>query len=391
MSQATSGRQRKKSTLPEISWTVQLTWSLIEEMTKRENAKVLFGKEDGENSSGDTKAAVHKRIAKAIIPELWNINPSTAGDRVKGKIESLRKKYSQFAKRLKTTGEGIGNGDDGDGDGDGANAAGTVVFDFYVPPSGPNEETDTRAVNIWQDIEQQFPFFPSLHRLYASRPNINPPAVTTGVGPYGRRVTYMQPPDDQIDPALSDIPPTQPPASRAFGTDIANDILTPDVSQAPPSTPFRTPTPAASQSSARGPRAPVFSTAAIENAKKAISIVPKKRSFEESIIEIAGHVLFLSALLFPPLTKLYRNNIKAMDARAREDRDVRKQELLLQEFKAGIWSRGEYRRELKKLKREVTPEPVPSEPSASPREPSPEWQVNENGSLIDEDEIRDDN
>lgn len=148
---------------------------------------------------------------------------------------------------------------------------------------------------------EEVSFFPSLHRLYASRPNINPPAVTTGVGPHGRRVTYMQPPDDHIDPAIRDIPPTHP-AARAFGTDIANDIFTRDESQAPPSTPFRTPTPAAGSSSARGPRAPVFSTAAIKKAKKTISIVPRKRSFEESMVEIAGYVLFLSALLSSPFT-----------------------------------------------------------------------------------------
>lgn len=79
-----------------------------------------------------------------------------------------------------------------------------------------------------------------------------------------------------------------------------------------------------------------------------------------------------------------------MDARARADRELRKRELLLREFKAGIWSKHGYHRELKKMKREATPEPSPSEHSTPPpRQNSPNWQLNENGSLFDEDEDED--
>lgn len=47
-----------------------------------------------------------------------------------------------------------------------------------------------------RDVEKivaEFPFFPRLHRLYCTRPNSTPPAITTGVGPDGRSTVYLQP------------------------------------------------------------------------------------------------------------------------------------------------------------------------------------------------------
>lgn len=61
---------------------------------------------------------------------------------------SLKKIYLKLAKRLKTTGEGVGNDED-NGNGDGDNDSHTVVYDFYMPASGPDEATDERAVNIF--------------------------------------------------------------------------------------------------------------------------------------------------------------------------------------------------------------------------------------------------
>jgi len=43
-----------------------------------------------------------------------------------------------------------------------------------------------------EQIEQQFSFFPRLHPIMASRSNVTPITVTTGVGPNGRKTVYYQ-------------------------------------------------------------------------------------------------------------------------------------------------------------------------------------------------------
>jgi hypothetical protein len=72
-----------------------------------------------------------------------------------------------------------------------------------------------------------FPYFPELHRLFSTRPNITPIAVTTGVGPDGHRTTHYQAPDNigeglwpepVIDPELlaleAPVPPPVPPQAQ---------------------------------------------------------------------------------------------------------------------------------------------------------------------------------
>ena len=57
-----------------------------------------------------------------------------------------------------------------------------------------------------EQLTEQWEFFPNCHQIWATHPNINPPAVTTGVGLNGHKVTWMQPPvieDEYIDPILS--------------------------------------------------------------------------------------------------------------------------------------------------------------------------------------------
>ena len=54
------------------------------------------------------------------------------------------------------------------------------------------------------EIEKEFIFFPTLHRIFASRPNVTPIVITTGVGPNGPKTVWIQPPGDNsnIDPIL---------------------------------------------------------------------------------------------------------------------------------------------------------------------------------------------
>ena len=80
----------------------------------------------------------------------------------------------------------------------------------------------------------EFPFFPHLHALLATHPNLNPVAVTTGVGPHGCEVmnfhgssasspsaTTSSTPDELIDPVLLgiDSPPTPTPPSMPATAD----------------------------------------------------------------------------------------------------------------------------------------------------------------------------
>ena len=50
-----------------------------------------------------------------------------------------------------------------------------------------------------------------MHKMLSARPNINPPIVTTGVGPQDRHAIYLQPPEGSIPQFEDDGPgPVQP-------------------------------------------------------------------------------------------------------------------------------------------------------------------------------------
>jgi len=60
-----------------------------------------------------------------------------------------------------------------------------------------------------EQIVRDFSYFPEMHHLFSTHPNFNPPAVTTGVGPQGRKTIHFQAPTDfqcvissVIDPSL---------------------------------------------------------------------------------------------------------------------------------------------------------------------------------------------
>ena len=134
-----------------------------------------------------------------------------------------------------------------------------------------------------EQLTEQWEFFPNCHRIWATCPNINPPAVTTGVGPNGRKVTWMQPPvigDENIDPILLAQSRT---AIEAFQQSHGHE--------ADPGTPDP---PASSQSTAprRHMKTPSISSAAIEKAKASIIRIPQKRSFEDCILEIQRYFIY---------------------------------------------------------------------------------------------------
>ncbi|KAJ7502246.1 hypothetical protein B0H11DRAFT_2223720 [Mycena galericulata] len=165
--------KRRAGELPPISWTKNkgdLIKKLLAEVEKPEFRLVILGKRDpSENSSGMSKAAVFKAIGKIILPDLCAIDEDAVGQRVKCKYESIYGTYKKHCKRLRQTGGGLGGNDD----------------------DGPDRTTTPDAKNLWDAIISEFPFFPTFHRLYSTRPNVNPPVIITGVGPDSAPSTSM--------------------------------------------------------------------------------------------------------------------------------------------------------------------------------------------------------
>ncbi|KAG2051179.1 hypothetical protein BDR06DRAFT_939236 [Suillus hirtellus] len=162
------GRKKKDSgiDIPEITWTNDLIWKLLAEIELPENRVVLLGKwKKCENTSGDSKATVYQRMAAVIFLQSHGLNPTVTGDHVKCKYEHLTKKYKELATRLHTTGEGVNDDTDG-------NESDNEYFDCYVPACGPDDTTTSRARSIWDEIEKECVFFPVLHQIFSSHPNV---------------------------------------------------------------------------------------------------------------------------------------------------------------------------------------------------------------------------
>ncbi|KAJ7939467.1 hypothetical protein B0H13DRAFT_1850763 [Mycena leptocephala] len=192
--EAKKAAKQVEPSLPQIKWTADegaLTWALIASWRSRRT--VLFSLEkttktrrvsirpsgfyfdptdrDFQNTSGDSKIAVYKRIGGVILPDLFAVSPNALAKRVK---------CSQHEDDPETQNNGEDN-----------------VHQFlacYIGAAGPDHDTTPKARNIWEKITKDFMYFPALHKFLAARSNIIPPVITTGVGPEGRKVVHLQPP-----------------------------------------------------------------------------------------------------------------------------------------------------------------------------------------------------
>ncbi|KAJ7809439.1 hypothetical protein B0H13DRAFT_2221068 [Mycena leptocephala] len=181
---AKAGKQAEPA-LPRIDWSADegaLIWELIAQMEVKENRLVLFGKQDkNENTSGESKIAVYKRIGTKILPDLAQTSPNALAKRVKGKAEDLVNTYKKLAKQLQVTGGGLRNDDDDDDDGNDSDGSGVHQFlECYISSEGPDHDTTDRARNIWEKLTEKFEYFPALHRFLAARSNIVPPWLRLG-------------------------------------------------------------------------------------------------------------------------------------------------------------------------------------------------------------------
>ncbi|KAF9237945.1 hypothetical protein BU15DRAFT_62796 [Melanogaster broomeanus] len=356
--------KKGKITLPNIAWDADdhaLIWKLIDEIIKPANYKVLCGKLDkAENTSKETKASVFWRIGSVLLPDFYSLDGTATGDRVKGKYEWLVKTYKHYAKRLLVTGEGITDADEFE-------AGGDEVCNFFIDAAGPDGHTPEAAKNICNDIKSQFPFFPELHRIWAAKPNKNPIAITTGVGPGGKKTLYMQP--------LAS-PKTTDPIARGEGDDAfeftelqyseiwtlqdalniaktrqnTTPSLETDGGKENLATSWPSSQPALSTLQHTAPKSSSLSQDSISKAKDHIQKVPKKRTIEDTLMAI------------------HKNNTDSLNARAHEELMVKKCQLLLEEFKAGVWDVETYREELLKLEGGECP-------AKQARQYSPHWDL----------------
>ena len=136
-----------------------------------------------------------------------------------------------------------------------------------------------------EKINQEFPYFSELHKLFGARGNVVPVAVTMGVGPNGAQTIFYQPPDEHPD--LQPAPVIDP---ALLALELSPEPQTPvQVPQTPAGV---RPVSAVDSTNTRGPKASTASRLAHEKAA-AIQVVPQKRSVAESLLDISRYVNYL--------------------------------------------------------------------------------------------------
>ncbi|KAF8152473.1 hypothetical protein B0H34DRAFT_663721 [Crassisporium funariophilum] len=324
---ADKAAKAEKPHIPEINWSADKSsavWALLQHIEKAENYCVLHGRKSvEENTSGKTKATVYTQIAEAILPKWWWAMPVTG-------LSALRDE----------TGEGV-QANEGDSQGSGE------TLSYYISGEGPCVETPLHAVNIWKEIEKEFPFFPTLHCIYAYRPNVTPIVITTALGPQGSRTVWYQPPDNNsnIDPRLLNKGPREvaqtPQQERSFGNDA--DIA---VKQNVPG-----PTPGPQ----RGPKPSSAARDAMENACQTVSKVPQKRSLADTLMEIQ------------------RENLAAQKSQNQSHINLELRKQIIDKVKVGLWTIEEAQKKIKALKNDHSPRPKKHQRKAV-CEVSPDWE-----------------
>ncbi|KAF8988316.1 hypothetical protein BDQ17DRAFT_1220539, partial [Cyathus striatus] len=143
--------------IPVSKWAkndYKLTWALLTQLELPANHVLFFRKTNrSDNTTGDTKLKVTKHIVEVLFPVECKISATAMGHRVRQKVDQLFTTYKLHMKHLLHTGEEIGDKD---------NVPSEPTYDFYIQDQGPNENTPQEAVNIWEEIIAEFPFFPQL-------------------------------------------------------------------------------------------------------------------------------------------------------------------------------------------------------------------------------------
>ncbi|KAG1717777.1 hypothetical protein EDB19DRAFT_1839214 [Suillus lakei] len=344
------GKKQGGPAIPDIEWTMNLTWKLLAEAEKSENRKTLLGKKKDKNTLKDTKIAVFKCIGSVILADSYALNPDSVGDCVKKQFDYLVNCYKHYACQLRTTGKGVQDDHTG-------YQPDEEHFDHYIPMSGPHDSTLKHVKSIWDEIVSKFPYFPELHHMLSTHPNVTPIVITTGVSPAGRKTVHYQALSEDKDEGHPTPPqvfsamqlqqfqtlqealdatgapshvclslPNSLPSSLDFDESEKENFLPPPTLKQVPSNSHPTSAPP----SACTPK----SSDAIEKVKQCISKLPKKQTFEDMLANL-------------------------------------QQQLLLEEFKAGMWEVNEYWMTLQELNNDEVIEV--EAPSAKKAQYSPDW------------------
>ncbi|KIK73235.1 hypothetical protein PAXRUDRAFT_178957 [Paxillus rubicundulus Ve08.2h10] len=77
-------RKAPSAAIPDVQWSDDMIWQLIDKIERNENRVVLLGKRQKSNvsgkTSGDSKVAVYQRIGAAVLPTYHTINAVATGD-----------------------------------------------------------------------------------------------------------------------------------------------------------------------------------------------------------------------------------------------------------------------------------------------------------------------
>ncbi|KIK78283.1 hypothetical protein PAXRUDRAFT_164396, partial [Paxillus rubicundulus Ve08.2h10] len=68
-------------TIPDVNWTDDMIWQLVEQIEWNKNWVVLLGKrKKGDKTSGNSKVVVYTWIGAAVLPTCHAINAMATGD-----------------------------------------------------------------------------------------------------------------------------------------------------------------------------------------------------------------------------------------------------------------------------------------------------------------------
>uniref|UniRef100_A0A0W0FSZ1 Uncharacterized protein n=1 Tax=Moniliophthora roreri TaxID=221103 RepID=A0A0W0FSZ1_MONRR len=350
----------KATSLPTFQWAAnnhEKIWKLIHAIELPAQMKVIVGKEKGENSSGDLKAKVFWSIGAEVWPKYSETDPT--------KTSELHGTYQKHATCLRQTGKGV-HQDDNDNQ-----ESNTISLDFYIPPEGPDHDTPPEAENIWKEIVKDFKFFPHLHHILSTRANITPPAVTTGITPYGRQTILLQQPDNTIpdeliDPVLHNQPPPAPEGQTSPSALLATPVeWTPSAGSLSSASEMATPPPQSMLSASQ--------MAALAS----ISRLPKKRELDELLGDIYQQHVSTSQQQATTAEK-----VAETDKREKSHNHYRSEKAtVIKLLQADVYTVEEAREKIHRLDKklkvyEKTPTP-PSSPVRSTRAASPSWDIEE--------------
>ncbi|KAG8942203.1 hypothetical protein FRC03_003531 [Tulasnella sp. 419] len=297
------------STNTKYRWTSAKVYELLTEVEDDENRIILLGKKDPKDkTSGESKSAAYRRIGAAIFGEEYNVAQASDDakerkavelmltNRVKAKWENLIKEYKVQAARMTVTGGGLGEITENQAD----NILQASNFsDLHVSPDGPDETTSVEARNLWHDIHRKFEFFGRLHNLLGERPNMRPITIRTGTGPSGAQLVSHPQPVSPISPQAS--PPIT--TKEDGGATSSSTTSTPKAGKAPPKP---------------------SNLSDIKTIKQAAARKSQKRGFEDTLID------------------MQRNFAETRNQQNTEKVYLSKRQLLLDEFKLGIYTKEEY-------------------------------------------------